>query len=1547
MEPLYTNLSPFSAWLLKTTLQGSLLVCLILLIKLILRNRLPAKWHYCLWLILLVRLSLPWAPHSRLSIYNAFQPGRWASAGRRVIRNGEPPVATQLKAGASQSGPAETAASPTKETPAPPSSTSQQAAVPDAPATQESSQADAPAIIPPVAELPSDRDGGLRPRLVGIQPVLSFVWLTGIVLFGGYVLARNLVLWRAVKRERPVTDQEILDLLEDAKMQMGVQTILGVVVTDKIKSPALCGFVRPRLLLPQGLLEGLSLEELHYVFLHELAHLKRRDIYIGWWTAALQILHWFNPLLWLAFRRLRADQETATDALALSRMAPEEPAQYGRTIVSLLERFAQPHYVPSVAGILEEPSNIERRMSMIAKFKKNSCHWSPLAVTFIFLVACVSLTDARQKATREAPRHVAPMPTLRRVEVRGPGRVHSRPSFDARYMSDVDPETNNLVVRDLVTGKQWNLTSKGSASGDFADWSAISPDNTQVIYYWFNVEEEDFDLRAVGLDGSNDRLLWAAREGARSFNMDTWSPDSEYVYGELLGDDQPIHLVRVCIADGSREIIKEFKDKRFFTVSSSPGARYLAYDCAGDEASNRDIFIYDLEDKQDRPLVQHAANDKLLGWTPDGRHIFFASDRNGKWDGWLLRVDEGKGQGVPDMVKAGMGDVVPIGFTKNGSFYYEYKYSGWNVYTAALDPADKKLVGGPEPVRHFGTDGLPDWSPDGRYLAYLSQPDRDKPSTIRIHTLATGQEREIHPDLPSFRWLRWCADNRHLLLTDVAGQSVVYKLDVETGQYSTLIQRDQDGVGDRIRQAELSADGKTLAYRVRGRGNLNRLVVKDLATKQEKELLRTEAMGATHLGFASGWALSPDGTKIALCMREGSIDNPMILKIMPVGSGACTTVVEDGAWQVAWAAHGHDLLVTRNQTELWMVSAQGGESRKLLEWNGPVIAPRLHPDGQRLAFFSGARMSELWVMENFLPRAPAPVAKSEPMTTVRRIRYEWRGPFASLSPDGKYMSDRDWDTGTLVVRELATGETRTLAGGGSHETGSPLVSAISPDSREVAYLWWDPNTKASSLHVVGIDGSGDRLLCEGKYPMPRAWSADGQKILATVLENDVAQMVWISASDGSIQHIVDVNLGYLGKVDISPDGRLIAYDRPRGEDPLKRDIFVFDLRESRDLSVISHPADDKFLGWTPDGRHMFFVSNRTGTWDAWLLPVADGKPQGFPELARHGIGNISPIGFTPQGSYYYGHEQTLRDVFVAKLDLETGEFLSEPAPVRQSGATTSHDWSPDGLYLAYCTGRPDESQAVHIRTLATGRERTLSNNLPYIRWLRWSLDGRSILIDGYRRGDVQGVLFKIDVQTGQRSDIVRSTTEVLVRPEVSPDGKTLFYDRSNDPKSKTLRLIARDLESGREKELFRVVPPAQLTNRALSPDGQRFVLSIVPEATRPLAPVLKILSVAGGEPRELIQFGKSENLRAVGVTWTPDSRNVLFCKWRFPADKELELWRISAEGGEPRRLCSRKAFGHMRVHPDGQRVAFCDRSTTRGLWVIENFLPKAVAAAHE
>ncbi len=347
MEALNTQLVRFFDWLLWTTIQGSVLIVLIVLVQLILRRRLPVRWHYLLWALLLIRLAVPWLPESRISIFNLIP--RSIQHGRIIESISQRNQVSSLGfySGMRSAG--------TEET------------------------------------MPESDSRTVFSKFVRMLPLL---WLLGTLVIAGYVCARSISLWRTVKRERPITDSQILDLLEDCKMQMGVQTILGVVVSDRIKSPALFGFVRPRLLLPQGILETYNLEELRYVFIHELAHLRQRDIYLGWLMALLQVIHWFNPLMWFAFGRMRADRELACDTLAISTLAPHEPPEYGRTIVNLLQSFSQVRYLPSVAGILEDTCQIERRVKMIADYRKTSRTRRAGAMLLLAALACVVLTNA-------------------------------------------------------------------------------------------------------------------------------------------------------------------------------------------------------------------------------------------------------------------------------------------------------------------------------------------------------------------------------------------------------------------------------------------------------------------------------------------------------------------------------------------------------------------------------------------------------------------------------------------------------------------------------------------------------------------------------------------------------------------------------------------------------------------------------------------------------------------------------------------------------------------------------------------------------------------------------------------------------------------------------------------------------------------------------------------------------------------------------------------------------------------------------------------------
>ena len=70
MEAFAEYLSWFFRWLLRCSGQAGVMILIILALQLLLRHRLTPRWHYCLWLLLLVRLLMPWTPPSRISVFN-------------------------------------------------------------------------------------------------------------------------------------------------------------------------------------------------------------------------------------------------------------------------------------------------------------------------------------------------------------------------------------------------------------------------------------------------------------------------------------------------------------------------------------------------------------------------------------------------------------------------------------------------------------------------------------------------------------------------------------------------------------------------------------------------------------------------------------------------------------------------------------------------------------------------------------------------------------------------------------------------------------------------------------------------------------------------------------------------------------------------------------------------------------------------------------------------------------------------------------------------------------------------------------------------------------------------------------------------------------------------------------------------------------------------------------------------------------------------------------------------------------------------------------
>jgi hypothetical protein len=136
---------------------------------------------------------------------------------------------------------------------------------------------------------------------------------------------------------------------------------------------------------------------MRYVFLHELAHVKRGDIWTSWVVNLLTAAHWFNPLIWGARRRVVIDREAACDAHVLAALDRSDQRDYGRTLLALMQQFNTAQWAPGIAGISESNSNLKRRILMIKHFRSPTRLTAWSGVGLCLLIGLATLTNAQEK----------------------------------------------------------------------------------------------------------------------------------------------------------------------------------------------------------------------------------------------------------------------------------------------------------------------------------------------------------------------------------------------------------------------------------------------------------------------------------------------------------------------------------------------------------------------------------------------------------------------------------------------------------------------------------------------------------------------------------------------------------------------------------------------------------------------------------------------------------------------------------------------------------------------------------------------------------------------------------------------------------------------------------------------------------------------------------------------------------------------------------------------------------------------------------------------
>ena len=565
-------------------------------------------------------------------------------------------------------------------------------------------------------------------------------------------------------------------------------------------------------------------------------------------------------------------------------------------------------------------------------------------------------------------------------------------SPDGRYLTYVDwNTTGSLMLHDLVTGSDRKLTA-GSYGDGQASYSVISKDGKQVAYDWFLNDKNRYELRIGSMQGTgvvqSRRLFYD--DAFTYLAPNDWSPDGKWIAVVGRREDHTSILGILSVPDGALHVVKTAGWFGPWKAFFSPDGRYLAYSLpASDDSKEQDIFVMAVDSGQETAAVKYPDSNVTMGWSPHGDALLFSSGRSGSEGLWSIPITEGKATGDPTLLTPDIGTGWSLGQTPAGTMYvwrnggpHYVEIAGINLTTGKLDPSSAGSS-----RKFIVSNGRPAWSPDGRYLAYEScTPLGTGPCTLYLHSLQTGEERELHPKL-AYLWVSYLSpDHRSIVAfaTDLTGRRGIYRMDAETGDVSFVTAAKS--------HPWWSSDGKSIYYVPDSKpddlaGGVFVVMKREMATGKEQELFRSSPVPSLKGNHNISFSISPDGQYIAA--MTNARDGIQALILAQIKDGTVRELLRKQSPEMLyggsnnepdWTPDGRGLLIREGvstdegQSRLWLVPIDGTKPRELdinLEnWPFGPSGYSLSPDGKHIAFVAvaGKPGSEIWALNTFLSK---------------------------------------------------------------------------------------------------------------------------------------------------------------------------------------------------------------------------------------------------------------------------------------------------------------------------------------------------------------------------------------------------------------------------------------------------------------------------------------------------------------------------------------------------------------------------------------------------
>ncbi len=326
---------------LSLSLSGTLIGILILCIRPFTKKFFSKKWNYYVWLVMVARLLIPFSLGINVigSLFAMGDIGN-AMAGERGTATGNLVKEEFQNAG--------TAAD----------------------------DGELPEALEPAEPFREGADpqeeADLREAASGkFADVVSYLWV--IWLFGAVLAAcikwndyRNFAAYVKADREE-IREGSVRALADELSAKIGIKRVVKVYESSLISGPVMIGMIHPGIIFPKGIA---GQEDVSLILHHELVHVKKKDLWYKWLYQAVLSIHWFNPFLYLAGRKLNADCELACDESVLELLTLDQRKAYGNVLLDAAEYKMNFKKSMFSTTLLEDKNTLKERLYAILHYKK-------------------------------------------------------------------------------------------------------------------------------------------------------------------------------------------------------------------------------------------------------------------------------------------------------------------------------------------------------------------------------------------------------------------------------------------------------------------------------------------------------------------------------------------------------------------------------------------------------------------------------------------------------------------------------------------------------------------------------------------------------------------------------------------------------------------------------------------------------------------------------------------------------------------------------------------------------------------------------------------------------------------------------------------------------------------------------------------------------------------------------------------------------------------------------------------------------------------------